>query len=187
VTDDEILDELRSRRANPDTRIDAATVPTPLIYDPATDQAVADAERALGFALPRFLKRVLTEVGNGGFGPGFGLIGLRGGHPNSDGKSLVDMYLEWQPHGWRERLLPVSDWGCAAWSCVDPEDNVVTADQSRFTLTRFTLPAWLDAWNHGVSLSDETFETGDAIILNPFTRKPMPIKRRTGAKGRRLE
>jgi hypothetical protein len=49
VTDDEILDELRSRRANPDTRIDADTVPAPRIYAPATGQTVEDAERVLGF------------------------------------------------------------------------------------------------------------------------------------------
>ena len=35
-------------------------------FEPARAEAIADAEESLDFALPRFLKRVLCEVGNGG-------------------------------------------------------------------------------------------------------------------------
>jgi hypothetical protein len=34
---------------------------------------------------------LLTEVGNGGFGPGYGLVGLPGGISDVDGRSLVEL------------------------------------------------------------------------------------------------
>jgi hypothetical protein len=45
---------------------------------PVTREAIYDAEQALGFALPELLRRLYEEVGNGGFGPGYGLFGLFG-------------------------------------------------------------------------------------------------------------
>lgn len=38
--------------------------------NPADPVAMADDERRLGFMLPPFMKRIYTDSGNGGFGPG---------------------------------------------------------------------------------------------------------------------
>jgi hypothetical protein len=46
----------------------------------ATPQAIALAEVALRYSLPTLLRRLYLEVGNGGFGPGYGVLGLQGGH-----------------------------------------------------------------------------------------------------------
>jgi hypothetical protein len=43
---------------------------------PVTMEELAQAEEQLGFALPALLRRIYLEVGNGGFGPGYGLFAL---------------------------------------------------------------------------------------------------------------
>src|SRR5688572_7984728 len=47
---------------------------------PAPRSAVEEAEALAGAPLPPLLRRLYLEVGNGGFGPGYALLGLRGGH-----------------------------------------------------------------------------------------------------------
>jgi len=73
---------------------------------PASAEAIARAEAALGFALPDDLRRVYAEVGDGGFGPGAGLIPL---------EQMVETYraLIANPPGqrgqrWPEKLLPIT-------------------------------------------------------------------------------
>ena len=165
------------------------TLPVPSIYEPASTTAVASPEEAMGLELPELLKRVYKDVGNGEFGPGGGLIGLTDGYPDSDGKFLPDKYKFLRSQGWKEGLLPLWDWGDAAWSCVDactPEGKVITMDESGYTLTRFSLASLLEDWIHGADLHSQIFEIGTASILNPFTRRPMPVKRRVRAKGKLL-
>lgn len=46
-------------------------------FRPVVDRAdVTELEKKIGFELPRILVRVLTEVSNGGIGPGDGLFGI---------------------------------------------------------------------------------------------------------------
>jgi len=48
----------------------------------------------MGFALPPLLERLYSEVGNGGFGPGYELCGLSGGFAEDlQGLTLPDLYL----------------------------------------------------------------------------------------------
>lgn len=188
MTHQHILEGLRARRTDPATRIDMDTIPIPDLYDPAPLATLRSAERTLGFTLPALLGRVYTEVGNGGFGPGSGLLGLEGGYPQ-DGQVLTDRYPVLVAQGWRDGLLPLWDWGCAAWSCVDavnPDGPIVTAHERGFTVTRFHLADWLAAWCAGVELHGEIFEIEEATIINPFTRKPRIIHRRGNAKGKTL-
>jgi len=42
--------------------------------------AAQEAEQLAGVPLPPLLRRLFLEVGNGGFGPGYGVLGLRGGY-----------------------------------------------------------------------------------------------------------
>ncbi len=55
-----------------------------------TQEEFYDTEGALEFALPPVLKNIYTNVANGGFGPGFGLVGVR---RKSGSKS------DWWPNG----------------------------------------------------------------------------------------
>ena len=97
----------------------------PLVTAPP--EAVDEAERALGFPLPTLLRRLYLEIGNGGLGPGYGLLGLRGGHRDDLGGTAIDVYREWRerhsgdtamvpiPEG----LLPICHWGCGIYSLID--------------------------------------------------------------------
>jgi len=49
-------------------------------YPPATDDQIALTEQELGFALPPLLRALYQQLGNGGFGPGNGVIGVSGGY-----------------------------------------------------------------------------------------------------------
>jgi hypothetical protein len=90
---------------------------------------IAEAEEELGFRLPRLLRAVYRHVGNGGFGPGSGIIGVPGAEPYaSTAESVVDLYErqvrdnrdepadgDWWPEG----MLPICDYGCGSFACVD--------------------------------------------------------------------
>jgi hypothetical protein len=163
------------------------TLPTPALFGVATAALLRASEKTLGFALPVLLQKVYTEVGNGGFGPGGGLLGLEGGYADSDGRTLLERFQWLRSEGWKEGLLPLFDWGDGAWSCVDAfksDGTIVTVDESGYTETRFDLVSWFSGWIEGVDLHSEIFETEDAVIINPFTRKPMVVKRRVKAKGK---
>lgn len=54
-------------------------------FPPATEQQIKETERQLGFQLPLLLRLLYTHVANGGFGPGYGIIGTPGGFPLGDG------------------------------------------------------------------------------------------------------
>lgn len=85
---------------------------------------------------------------------------------------------------WIRSPVPLWDWGCAAWSCVDAvsPDGPMSRHERGFTVTRFHLADWLVAWRAGVELHAEIFEIEEATIINPFTRRPMIIHRRGNAK-----
>jgi hypothetical protein len=193
MTDDELIEAIRTRIADPQRRLDSTTSDAPPLYGVATAAAVDAAEAEIGFALPPLLRRVYLEVANGGFGPASGIFGVEGGQPDADGRTLGALYLEFRswpspPEDatlyWPEGLLPICEWGCTAWACIDrSHDYIVTMDGGRPTITTLTLAAWLEAWMSGEDLFAETFEIIEGIALNPFTRKPTAVERRGRAKG----
>ena len=95
----------------------------------ATAEMLAAAEQELGFRLPRLLRAVYRFVGNGGFGPGCGLVGVGGTEPyTSTQESVVDLYdrevrdswaVERRGDRWPEKVLPFCDYGCGSFACVD--------------------------------------------------------------------
>ena len=56
-----------------------------LAFPPATEHRLRETEQELGFSLPPLLRLCYTQVANGGFGPGYGIIGVLGGFPHMDG------------------------------------------------------------------------------------------------------
>src|SRR5262249_21727876 len=79
MNENQLIKAIRERAAHPTLRNDFAHMFPAELRAPATTAAVDEAERAIGYAFHPFHRRLLTEVGNGGFGPGYGLIGLPGG------------------------------------------------------------------------------------------------------------
>lgn len=96
----------------------------PVRLRPASPDVIAADERYLGFALPPLLKRLYREIGNGGFGPGYGLIGLTGGVPDDIGAPAPRRYRRLRMGGlfgaWPEKLLPICQWHSSdVMSCID--------------------------------------------------------------------
>ena len=114
--DTDLIESLRRRIGDPRNRTDHPKRALPTLAAPATAKAIARAEAELGFKLPELLARIYREIANGGFGPGYGIIGLTGGYLDN-GRSIVDLYRELKPGSitewqWPDGLLPICDWGC---------------------------------------------------------------------------
>jgi hypothetical protein len=80
----------------------------------ATPEAIIEAENVIGYPLPRLLRRLYLEAGNGGFGPGAGILGVRGGVPDDDWADLVQLHLASQADPefvWPPWLIGIFDWG----------------------------------------------------------------------------
>lgn len=149
----ELLNRLRERTGEARLR-----------YPCVDEDAIAEAERELGFRLPRLLRAIYLQVANGGFGPGFGLIGLEGGATEDHDLSLVEAYQqrETSPFDrdlpaeltWPDRVLPICSHGCAVYSCVDcnrRSGRVLTFNPAEwpekpFRLQSPSLAEWLEEW-----------------------------------------
>ena len=93
---------------------------------PASKKALLVTEQRLGFRIPETLRRAYLEVANGGFGPGYGVMGVEAGFMDDSGNTIADLFEryrrpdpedpEWQ---WPERFLAFCYWGCGVYSAVD--------------------------------------------------------------------
>jgi hypothetical protein len=96
-------------------------------FAPLAAKNLQVAERAVGFRFPELVRAIYLKVGNGGFGPQYGIVGTRGG-AKLDGCTLESCYRDmlmlqnenavWR---WPTGLLPLANYGCGMWSCVDCE------------------------------------------------------------------
>ena len=173
MTEIELIAAIRERAFDPSRRTHMARL-YPLPSSPATDplpppldrQTILAAEDRLGFAFPPLLTRLWAEVANGGFGPGYGLFGLRGGHVDFACRSpLPDLYLDaledpaWERflgEPWPARLLPICDWGCCHQSAIDcstPETEVIDlSDGFQRHPKGVSFARWMEDWVNGVNL-----------------------------------
>lgn len=118
---------------------------------PVSQQALAAAEKTLGFALHPLLARLYQEVADGGFGPEYRLFPLDG-PPTGDGAKgpVTSSYVARRAAGrqdagqlWPEGVVPFLTWGSGMLACVDcrsPEGTVLLFEPQ---------PAdgdWADAW-----------------------------------------
>jgi hypothetical protein len=186
MTSSEIVASIKMRISDPSKRIDLTSVPTPSLFAPVSRTEIEIAQRQMDVAFPAFLFELYSTVGNGGFGPGLGLLGITNGYSGIDNQTLCDKYKNFIGRGWRPNILPLFDWGGGAWSCVDGASvagTVVTADASGFTATSYTLDSWFAAWVAGVDLTNEIFEYKDVALKNPFTGGVLTTRARARAKG----
>lgn len=145
------------------------------VFPPTTSASVAAAETKLGFRLPDLLRDIYTQVANGGFGPGYGLIGLDDGAHDDLGKSITDLYFSYKQRDpddplwyWPDRLVPICHWGCAVYSCVDcsqPTAPVIYFDPNlhengqrwddSFIPHMSSFNKWIEAWLDDVNLWED--------------------------------
>lgn len=167
-----VIDDVIARLAERIARDPQGVGPTGFPFaaaSKASPTSIAEAEKSLGFSLPPLLRRAYLEVANGGFGPGYGIIGVGGGFTDDLGNSIVDLYRGFRlgdPDDpawcWPLGGLPFCYWGCAVYSVVDAftHGNPVSlidmeADEQGTTTAGITLPrspfleVWLTDWLDG--------------------------------------
>lgn len=160
---------------------------------PVSVEELAQAEAQLGFELPSFVRRLYLEVGNGGFGPGYGLFPLNVHNPSSNSQtdSLVTAYLamrsmtqkdidtywadeEEKPSLWPERVLMLNDWGCNIYSCLDcssVELPIFRMDSNENFMIEWAFEApslqqWLETWLNGEPLFSLDWEQAAKIAVS---------------------
>jgi hypothetical protein len=172
---DKVLAAVASRASVRRTQIDVGDVSPPQRASLLGTADVAASEAALGFPVPEVLKQLYQTVGNGGFGPGYGLIGLYGGALDDQGMNAVELYQSYatsdpeDPHWrWPDGLLPICHWGCAIYSCIDCRSAghpIITFDPNMrdqswakcFVGSKHNLATWLQAWASGIKLWEEIY------------------------------
>ena len=128
----------------------------------ATEADVVEAERQLGFSLHPLLRKLYTDVADGGFGPEYLLLPLFG----ADIDSVVGEYAaftaerEKDQRIWPVGVVPVLTYGCGMYAgvdCTDPNGAVLLYEPNGGTenpaeawfLDAEGLAAWLEAWIAG--------------------------------------
>lgn len=128
---------------------------------------ITRAEGILGFALPPLLARLYAHVGDGGFGPERGLLPLR---------QAVRTYESQRGSGWRwpEGVLPIADFGCAVYACVDCRSRtaqILLFDPNpgepdlAWSIDTPSLAGWLRGWLDGTAWFCEESEVGEECDL----------------------
>ncbi|GAA3829117.1 hypothetical protein GCM10022206_79710 [Streptomyces chiangmaiensis] len=86
----------------------------PSLPEPVEDAALTRAEAALGFSPPPLLAGLYRRIGDGGFGPEYGLLPLLDSPPAGE-PTAVPQYLANRESGrkhsdwpWPEGVLPIS-------------------------------------------------------------------------------
>jgi hypothetical protein len=169
---DDLVRRVRSRATSAEpTDCGRATETT---YPPVGPTSIAKAENATGYRLPLLLVRLYSEVGNGGFGPDYGLLGIDGGAGNEGGHDALALYQGFRQAdkrdpqwSWPANFLPLVHCGCAMYLCVDcasPDGRVVwfepnphTPGQSwddSFIPLSCNLEQLMEAWVQGESWLD---------------------------------
>ncbi len=154
-------------------------------YPPADDVAVAGAEAALCFALPSLLKECYTKIANGGFGPGYGVLGVNGGFAGDYG-DIVSTYRQLSTdfaslgRRWDKDLLPFCAWGCAMLTCVkcDSSLRISTFDSGSLHPQQYGLAQFFEMWVAGVDIlkADPDVYESESTMKNPFTGAPWKTK-----------
>ncbi len=144
--------------------------------EPVDAATLAHAESALGFCLPPLLADLYLRIGDGGFGPEYGLLPLLDSPPAGE-PAAVTQYLANRENAhkdpdwpWPEGVLPISHWGCAMYACVDCrspqatvllfEPNADYVDQAWY-VDAPSLTVWLGTWVDGTGWYEEMNEESD--------------------------
>jgi hypothetical protein len=182
LTDDDLIAEVR-RKMDPGA-----------VGPPISTGAMEQAERLLGFTLPALVRRLYTELGDGGFGPGYGFLPLLEAEHNGSEEAAVGLYLAFRQGDpedaswlWPAGLLPICDWGCAIRSCVDctrPQGSMSVFDPGAHGIgdpmtkallsNQGSVADFLRAWISDVDIWGQMFESDDARTVrfrNPFSGK----------------
>lgn len=141
-SDDKLIAQIRDRIAG-------QTVPPP-----ASAEQVGQAESTLGVMFPTLLSRLMTEVANGGFGPGRGILSMEGITETStvmqfdpDDPDVPDD-VDPVPQG----VVWLYDWGDAMFSLLDCRTEpglMLDYSEGELSSPGLTLAQWFQSWLEG--------------------------------------
>ncbi|MFI1383156.1 hypothetical protein [Embleya sp. NPDC020886] len=179
--DDALIGKLRARAWDPALRFDMAhmveiyaDVPCGPLFPPISPAEVELAESRIGRRLPGLLRRVYTEVADGGFGPESGLASLTDGNrtPSDPGDwpSAVRAHERGRERGMPASWLHLTSGGCSMeWyvSLLAVDNPVLLYDSGgphptwdgcphdglRHATT--SLRRWLSTWADGGNVRDD--------------------------------
>jgi hypothetical protein len=141
-----------------------STLPEQRLPPPATREAVEDAETQMGFQVPALLSKLWTKVGNGGFGPGYGLFGVHTRPASELSMSTPNVYLQSiadDSYDWPKKLVMICEWGCGYYSAIDcstVEGEVVDLlGELERKPKGCTFAQWMEDWVNGVDLWTRDF------------------------------
>jgi hypothetical protein len=150
-----------------------ANTPQGPLFPPVTVTEVENAERTIGRRLPELLRRIYTEVANGGFGPDGGLAPLTNGSraPGhlTDWQSAVSIHQSNRAEGLPASWLYLTSGGCTMeWhvSLIAVDNPVLLYDADGWEPTwgedahdglrhATALRRWLWTWADGGNVWDE--------------------------------
>ena len=134
-------------------------------FPPLTVAELRARECEIGVRLPDLLRRLYTEVADGGFGPAYGILGIgEQGHGDDYHRTADALYRGWREAGAAQLRLgwPVCYHGCAMYSFVslaehdgpvrlwDPSAQQANdRPETGVILTTPTLAEWLEDWLDG--------------------------------------
>ena len=171
ASDQGLIQRLHERNADRERATDGGMHPRKLT-PPAAIKTLHSVELEIGFKLPELLRTIYLSVGNGGFGPQYGIVGTRGGSKldrrtlETRYKGMIKLEAENSLWRWPKGLLPLASYGCGMWSCVDCEykklpmilwdpnnlDAGLDGDDARLNWGNTfwdqgqSLRAWLEGW-----------------------------------------
>jgi hypothetical protein len=143
-------------------------------FPPATEDTIEKTEQKIGLSLPPLLRTIYLQIGNGGFGPGLGIIGVEGGYL-SDFGDLADTYLRLRNDEaqWDQLVLPFCEWGSNIFACVRCESSfqVSISEDCRLWPKSYNLTRFFELWLEGTDILsyDSTFEEHVREFPNQFT------------------
>jgi hypothetical protein len=187
MNEDQLIAAIRQRAFNPATRNDFAERWHRELGPPTSADAIEAAEREMGCHFHQFHRRLFREVGNGGFGPGYGLIGIPEGSLDVEERSLIELNqgLFSDHDGQMSSVVPLCGWGCGIWSCVDCETGAILSI-SEFGLRDLEqgLHSWFEDWISGVNLWDRMVVVDELRMEHPRTRQWVVGRAVTGMRGK---
>jgi hypothetical protein len=188
MNEDQLIAAIRQRASNPATRTDFADRRHREVGPLASADAIEAAGREMGCHFHQLHERLFKEVGNGGFGPGDGLVGIPGGSLDAEKRSVIELRQDlWPDH---EKLqmssvVPLCDWGCGIWCCVDCETGAVLS-MSEFGLRDLEqgLHSWFEDWTSGVDLWERMVVVDEIRMQQPRIGERITVQAVTGMKGK---
>ena len=161
MIDQDLIGRIQQRAHNLEQATDMAETSPRVANPPIPLERLAMAEAEFGFSLPEFMRQLYLQVGNGGFGPGYGLFPL--GESSAD-YEMIETYARMvstnippPDRPWPKEFVLIADWGCGIYSSLNWQKGSVhrfNGDlhedgqpwESVFASEAPSLEAWFEDW-----------------------------------------